>query len=249
MLMKNVLTLWFLISGALQGAYGKASYCTILSAIRAELKPLLVGFRFETLEEAFERADELGIGVVGSFSNLSAKRQQFFLEETIFEIEKLPKHFIDRLRSKGSNVIELSVNNITDHPQFTYLRGYEPRGWSSGATWESATGAGGTSHSVAVYAVGGRTRGHILDSVYNVILHELGHSYDNFTGNFAISKSVNFLSAHNLDKISAPPYLRDYPEEMFASGTEMFFHSPSSKAKLKSKYPSIYYFLLDLYTE
>jgi hypothetical protein len=118
------------------------------------------------------------------------------------EFQKEVRSTLDRIPAPARSVLNAASSKIVAARTLTGarpdLKGVQPRGWPEGSTWDSADGC--ASGGVAYVAERYRdfwSKGKLWknsERTQYVVLHELGHAYDDGSGN--VSASLEFLKAY-----------------------------------------------------
>ncbi|NLW23545.1 MAG: S-layer homology domain-containing protein [Tissierellia bacterium] len=168
-------------------------------------------------------------------------------QEMIDRIMGIDIRILAKWLSYGGEM-RLINNNITDEPEFEYLKGEVPRGWEgTGYTWDDVPGIGGPRLVLARIGYSEYGMGH---SSICLELHELAHGLD--LGVFgAISSTHEFKALQEKEKESifgdhVNSYYFDYPDEYFAETFAYYYKSEESRKILQEKAPETYEFIRTL---
>ena len=125
----------------------------------------------------------------------------------------LPPDVLAELNRAGISYVAVG-ESVTEY--LTHLRGVAPRGWGSGATWDSVPGGfDANTKSVIVATRGAHSHGSV-----NMALHEIGHAYDFSTG--YPSRSTEFHISYGVDRRNLRSY---YLQPGMAGRSEAFAES------------------------
>lgn len=164
-------------------------------------------------------------------------------------IDRLSKINIEILESlANANVkIKLTNTNVTEVPEYTYLKGVTPRGWeNTGKTWDDIPGLGGNPVIARIgYSEPSYHHGH---GATNLELHETAHAIDSYVFD-RISRNSEFTSIMQTESENLFPndnYTGKYSEEYFAECFVMYYLNDKTNQKLKEKAPLTYKFFKEL---
>jgi hypothetical protein len=148
---------------------------------------------------------------------------------------------LEELLAKGIRV-KLITTNVTDVPEYVYLRGIVPRGWEgTGKTWDDVPGISGNPVAIRIgYSNSGN--GH---ASVNLELHETAHTIDSYVLN-GISNSDSFKAIWEQEVGSIFPnnsYYRSFSSEYFAEVFAMFYLDGEHKYDLSLKAPLTFKFI------
>jgi hypothetical protein len=129
----------------------------------------------------------------------------------VAELAKMPETALRSLIANNTTVIACR-NSITDYR--TDLKGVQPRGWPSGATWDSVPGVANSGRNEVVIAVigHGTTAGAHVPKTgeghgsANLVIHEVAHAIDSKQTATRNSSSTDFNTARNADLAALPAY-------------------------------------------
>lgn len=166
------------------------------------------------------------------------------VKKILDRISRIYPRVLDNLLSRGVK-IKLITSNITELPEYEYLKGKIPRGWEgTGKTWDDVPGVSGNPVAIKIgFSERGKGHGSI-----NLELHETAHTIDGYILNM-ISKTKTFEDVWKSDVNSLFPqnsYFMQYPDEYFAETFAMFYLDNSSKYELSLKAPKTFKFFEDL---
>lgn len=162
----------------------------------------------------------------------------------IDRIKRIYPKVLGKLSGKGVR-IQLITTNITDLPEYAYLKGVVPRGWEdTGKTWDDVPGVSGNPIAVKI-GFSDRGKGH---GSINLELHETAHTIDGYILNMA-SKTKPFQDIWKNEVSSLFPgneYFAGYSDEYFAETFAMFYLDRDSKYELSLKAPETFKFFENL---
>jgi len=144
------------------------------------------------------------------------------------EVDKIPDRLLARVAKNGGSIDLVVDSGITIHPDYAYLKGTTPRGWSSGS-WDNVPGGGGTWQNPKTVLVANKLKvGH---GSKNLTLHEHAHTIDSTytkgAGRLSDTKKWQRIWNANKNKgIIDSPYHVDYAEEYFAESFAEHFNTP-----------------------
>jgi Pro-Pro endopeptidase len=143
-------------------------------------------------------------------------------------------------------LVKLFTGRLTDQPEFSYLKGKRPEGYSKhGPTWDEVPGIGGSK--VVMAKIGHSKKGEGHGSV-NLELHELAHTIDIYVFG-SIRTNETYLKIWKKEAPVLFPgnsYFINYPEEYFAESFAMYYFNDESRELLKVKAPMTYQMLKNL---
>ncbi len=157
----------------------------------------------------------------------------------INNLARIPDSILRKLLVSGWK-IKLINGELTDEPEYAYLKGVTPRGWEgTGMTWDDLSGLGGYPNVIVKIGYNDKTEGAI-----NLELHETGHAVDCAFNN--ITKTDSFLKIWKMEVFSLfsdshiYTYMNKYPEEYFAESFAMYFYQKEENVKLRERAPLTY---------
>lgn len=167
--------------------------------------------------------------------------------QMVANLDRVDARILRHANASGVRIILMDVP-LTNLPEFEYLSGGVPSGWSeTGLTWDEVPGAGGIITAARIgYSQPGN--GH---SVVNLELHEFGHAVDDFTAGFKISNSDEFQQIHSRENYAlfydhvVPEYF-NMVNEYFAEAFAMYYYNDSTRSKLQARAPETHQFIATL---
>jgi Pro-Pro endopeptidase len=165
--------------------------------------------------------------------------------EMIQRIGNIHPSILEKLVQENVQV-KLFTGRLTDHPEFSYLKGKRPEGYSKhGPTWDEVPGIGGSKLVMAKIGHSKKGQGH---GSVNLELHELAHSIDHYVFG-SIRTNKTYLKIWKKEAPLLFPgnsYFINFPEEYFAETFAMYYLSGETRDILKIKAPMTYQLLRHL---
>lgn len=166
----------------------------------------------------------------GDYDTVAANR-------IINNLSRIPDSILSKLLVSGWK-IKLINGELTDEPEYAYLKGVTPRGWEdTGMTWDDLSGLGGYPNVVVKIGYSDKTVGGI-----NLELHETGHAVD-CAFNY-LSKKDSFIKIWKMEALFSDTcifdYVNKYADEYFAESFAMYFYHNEGNEKLKAQAPLTY---------
>ncbi|MFB6466103.1 toxin [Cytobacillus sp. Hz8] len=218
---------------------------------------VLVVFSFLMMEKSQATSTDIYLGELGKQSELKSflhlqssrildniiivPRENYDMKAAagiISRIDRLPTSLLQKINDQNI-VIKLFTGKLTDNPTASHLKGKTPRGYTSGRTWDSVPGIGGSK--TVLVKIGASEKGNGHGSV-NLELHELAHSIDRYVYH-NLRSHPSYLKIWNEEKYELFPnqtYFLSFPEEYFAESFAYYYMGGEYHAELKEKAPKTY---------
>ncbi len=182
------------------------------------------------------------------------------LANALNEYSKLPLTVIQRLRERRK-AMDIVTGRLSNHPALAHLRGGNVERSTNGDGWDDlpAVGANGdyrTTGEHPTVLVLGRPQG---ERSVNVILHEMGHSFDMYYHEARLTPDYSSSAAFQEVYQSAPwnrfyeeyqrAYHRDHADEHFAEQFARYFHSDQSRERMRVVHPDTHTYFQRVFPE
>ena len=158
-------------------------------------------------------------------------------------LNRIPSQIRKLLTDNGARIIFFN-GPLTDQPEAEHLKGIQARGWPEGSTYDKIIG-------VRIYKdvlVGISGEFH-HSKIYDALLHELGHVYDDIVGNKFYNTPLSHLPSMKTI-IYKEPFKNHYFDDSYeyiANAFDLYYRSNQTKQRLEKQNPIIFSMLK--YTE
>lgn len=167
-------------------------------------------------------------------------------------LSKVNKKVLNLLFESGLKII-ISKGQITDNVEIKHYKNTHPRNYPKGMVWNFVQAM----HEPIIKTIFIGINGNYYNNnkkdypqYYNpnrcVILHEIGHNYDDVIGEYFFGKSLSKLKtikkSMKRNKFEKE-YFNKNPREYVANSFDLFYRSKKDRKKLKKEHKEIWYLI------